>query len=314
MFRPVLAASILLAGAVLAGCGQNGDEAAKTSDPSGAGGVQAAAPSVTLPNSPQAARWIEGVRSECTEAGGQFRGIANHLLPGDFNGDGRPDYVLLREQAECVGPGGQNPMEGMWGNAGPPRDFLISTREGGYRVYDGFSRAPDLDASNIVKRGDRHVIVLNGTWFQPGGEVHKVIWGWTGEGMAVVERQDARGRPVDEDGYPVQAGGAPSGALPFREGGYRPYPDDPEWTASLSITATRINYGDTVADYVCRVDSRQVNGPRVRMTMRCGECADSTCRSVDYGQPETLDIQVETPTIIRLSGSWEGRYRYQDAN
>lgn len=191
--------------ALLVACDQAGDGKVQAAPASGASGLASPGPQAggqQLP--PEVGQWVQKVRNECTSVGGRWVGISNFILRGDFNGDARPDYVLQWGSADCPDPHGAVSGAFGWGNAGPMNDFLISQPDGGYRLYDGFL-ASDFSQDSIVRQGNRDVIVFEGTWFREGGEVHKVIHAWTGQGMSVTEYQDARGRPVNEEGYPIQA-------------------------------------------------------------------------------------------------------------
>lgn len=305
-------------GLLLSACGQaDADAAAAGTEDAAGAAVEASADTQTPP--PEVEAWIQSVREECAEAGGRFEGISDHLIPGDFNGDGRTDYVLSWGGVSCPDEFGSAGGALGGGNSGPRNDFLISQADGGHEIVGGFNSF--LEASNIERRGERDVVVINGTWFQPGGEVHKVIWGWNGSAMDVIERQDAQGRPVDDQGRLIRAGGsaASGAALPFREGGYQPVPVDPEYYGSLSITATTVRYGDTAADVMCQVQSRDVQGSTARLTLDCGECMDADCRSLDrYGSPYTVTIRAESQTRLRITGIQlgygDGVYEWVDPN
>jgi hypothetical protein len=170
---------------------------------------------------------------------------------------------------------------------------------------------------NMVRRGDRDVIILEGRWPRPGGDVHRIIWGWNGQAVGVIERQNASGQSVDEDGLPsrdARPAASAAASLPFREGGYEPIPANPEYTAYLSITASAIHYGDTATDQMCRIESSEVNGMSVRLIIRCGECEERPCISPQYGQPYAVNIRAESSTILDIAGinlgHGDGRYRY----
>lgn len=211
--RFTLALGVIAQAAFLPGCGPTGDGKAQA-----ASSGKSPSPAVQQQLPPEVGQWVQMVRRECTANGGQFGGISNFVLPGDFNGDGRPDYVLQWSGAQCPDPHGGAGEAFAWGNAGPDNDFLLSQAAGGYRLYEGFHA--ELGEGDVVRQGDRDIIVINGRWAQPGGEVRKVIHGWTGQSIDVIERQDARGQRVDERGYPLQA----SGRSPVSDAAFPPIP------------------------------------------------------------------------------------------
>lgn len=319
----LVAATGLLASIAISGCDSDDSGKARAAamtdavmPPSGPLGAQVRG----QPLPPEVGLWVQAVRRECAEARGRWGGIADFILPGDFNGDGRTDYIVMRQGLTCSSTSGDGlgPLEQLWGNAGPGNDFIVSQPGGGYRTYDGFA-VPELTRDNIIRRGNRDVVALEGRWFRAGGEVHKVIWGWTAQGPAVIERQDAQGRPVDEDGYRVQAA-APNagGALPFREGVYA-HTDTPcgdEGAVTRTITASTFTTNTISDEEPCRIESRQVNGARVQLTVRCeigcGNAGDGPCPT-QYDRPQTMTIHAESPTMINITGAnqdWNGRHRY----
>lgn len=299
------------------GCSQAGDtgaeaasrpaadvEAASTDAASTAAPPAATPPATAQP--PEIAQWVEGLRRECNEGGGRWGGVSDYITTGDFNGDGRTDYILNQGGAACPHP--DLGVAGMFGggNAGTAHQFLLSGANGGYALHHGFSTGW-LEPSNIVRRGDRDVVVLEGSWRRSGGEVTRVIWGWDGNAINVVERQDAQGRSVDEEGRPVRAsgrGGGAQAALPFREGEYWRLPSDPEYTGSISITASMVRYSDSAVERACRVDAREVSGAQARLTLSCFPCdEDGTCTSGRTNPPYTVTIHAEDANHIRVVGA-----------
>lgn len=220
----IAAVACVSAAALLVACDRTSDGKAQAAPASGA---SSATPSAVSPQAggqqlpPEVGQWVQKVRRECTEAGGRWAGISNFILRGDFNGDGSVDYVLQWGGADCPHP--QSFSAFGWGNAGPKNDFLISQPGGSYRLFDGF--LAEFGQESIVRLGNRDVLAFEGTWSEPGGEIHKIIRGWTGRGIDIVERQDAHGRPVDARGYPVRSAPAttPStGSRPAASGGNFP--------------------------------------------------------------------------------------------
>lgn len=303
-------------------------------DTADAGQAAKATPAAEAPQDPplplrEINRWIEGVRQECEDMGGRFGGVQDHLLPGDFNGDGRMDYVLRWGGVSCPHPEGWAGGALAPGNAGPSNDFLISQPGGGYQQVSGFSSF--IEASNIQRQGARDRIVIDGTWFEADGEVHKVIWGWTGEEMDVVERQDAQGRPVDSNGRLIRAA-APAGSAstsPFRDGFWvtgEAYPVNrgngwenlhEEALEFAGSTFVRHNGGDADA---CRIVEQSTQGAETRVTFQCliscGNGGEGPC-------PERYDPQRHVMTIrsldrnrFRVSVSrapydyWNGEYTW----
>lgn len=315
----VHAAFGLIAAVLVYGCERGNSGAAQAAPAEGIGPTLASSGAQPggqqLP--PEVGQWVQERRRGCVEEGGRWEGIADFILAGDFNGDGRTDYILQWGGMRC--PDNSGSISDPWGRAGPPNDFLISQPGGGYANSGGFSSY--LTRDNVVRRGDRVVVVVEGASFREGGEIHKVVWGWDGTEITVLERHDAEGRLVDEDGYPIAAaasGSSASGALPFREGNYHPIPMDPEYTGSLSITASTIHAGGTAVDEKCWVLSTQIDGPSVRMTLACGECVRGDCNHlIPYDEDQTLTIHAESPTVIRITGMLlghgDGRYRYRGA-
>jgi len=299
--------ALLSAGCDRAGEGEPGAQA-------GAAGSETAAAPIQAP--PEVAEWIETVRAECEDAGGRFEGVSDYLLPADFNGDGQTDYVLQWGGVSCPHPDGRASGALGWGNAGPRNEFLISEPGGSYRRHDGFSSELSQDA--IRRRGDRDVIVNEGTWFQPGGEVHQVIWGWTGQEIDVIERLDAQGRQVDENGYLIQAGGS-GGAegLPFREGSYgRGERQLLPATGEYSYPTTRYISADRFG-YDCRVVDRSVSRNSAILTVTCpDDCSDGICTAVPRFTVSVTALDGNRVSI-RHSGYGEymdGEYTYIGPN
>lgn len=71
----------------------------------------------------------------------------------DFNGDGRPDYLLDYSQSECVGGMSTNAF---CGSAGCTLDILISSG-GGYRQVYG----SNVQGWSLARAGGRTVLVLS---------------------------------------------------------------------------------------------------------------------------------------------------------
>ena len=271
---------------LISGCGPASENEAQASPVSGASSTTLASMSPQaggqqLP--PEIGQWVQSVRRECTNAGGRWAGISDFLLRADFNGDGRVDYVLQWGGADCPHP--QSPVGAFsWGNAGPDNDFLISQPGGGYRLYDGF--LAEINQERILRRGDRDVLVFEGSWTEPGGEIKKVIRGWTGEGIAVIERLDARGRQVNERGYPLQSSSQPAASG-------RNFPPVPPGFYAVNST--------------CAEAARSIDGNYVYFTQKVWQESDggSDIRSIEPTGPNTWRLRTTDgdQLTIRITSS-----------
>lgn len=141
-------------------------------------------------------RWTTELVQACLEADGSAHVIEPPYFTAELNGDGIKDFVLQGDRVDCTGVGA------LYGNAGPPNSFVISSARTGYRLVDGFS-AP-LSTSNIQREDDRDVIVIEGERYAAAGVITKVVWGFDGEEMVVVRRENKDGIAVDEDGAALQ--------------------------------------------------------------------------------------------------------------
>lgn len=154
---------------------------------------------------------LSGTGDAIEQVEAQFAADRGGFITADFNGDDRPDYLVVTPGHGCANEGPP------YGNAGPPNDFILSGASG-YRVSDGFMgwAAPAM----IERRGEHDVLVYAGGGFNGRcGAVMSAVWGWTGQAMEVIERRNDRGEIVDEQGCRAGAGQAASGAgLPVREG------------------------------------------------------------------------------------------------
>jgi hypothetical protein len=258
---------------------------------------------------PEVGQWVQAGRQDCIDAGGRFSGAADFILRGEFNGDGRTDYLLMGGGLSC--------SVDLSGREGPRNDFLISQSNGGYALHGGFP-AFEVTDEQIARRNDRDVVVLEGTWFRPGGEVHKILWGWNGSEITVVERQDQNGRAVDEEGYPVQGAAAGvSSALPFREGLYGTgekqfFPPTGEYSypSTLYVSATEFD-GHSPR---CRVTQRVIRAAEVRMAFQCEEdCSDGVCTTAPPGTT-TIRVLGQDRVSITIDGGgldyMSGEYTY----
>ena len=272
---------------------------------------------------PEVGPWIQKVREECMANGARFEGIRDFVLPADFNGDGREDYVLMWGGANCVDPGGSASGGFGWGRAGPTNDFLISTPDG-YVVQDGFMS--ELGRDNIKRRGDRDVIELEGGWNTDGGDVARVVHGWDGSQMQILERFNSAGQSVDGDGYPIGASTSvqAGGGLPFREGVYIQAGGNcarivQDFLESRTITASEF-ISDNLSDSdVCRVNSKTVSGQNATLNIQCLESCGNGGEEGDicperYGERYTVNVRAISQTRISLNAGadayWNGEYTW----
>lgn len=181
-------------------------------------GQSAAAEPVKQRLPPEVAQWVAEMRATCREEGGTFKGVSDHYLTGDFNGDGRTDYILSEAGINCPHPDGRaEGAIGGFGRAGPPNHFLISGPNG-YRMAGGFSSL--LEQRNVQRRGKADVVVLDHGFNGAGGAIAKVVWGWDGTKVDLLERYGEKGERVDREGYPLAPGERPALSLPIRQGDY----------------------------------------------------------------------------------------------
>jgi hypothetical protein len=98
---------------------------------------------------PEIAKVQAEIRETC---GGRANFKPGFRRVADFNGDGRPDYLLDYGEAECVGAGVTNPF---CGSAGCTLDILVS-EGGGYRQAFG----DNVRSWSLATAGGRSVLVL----------------------------------------------------------------------------------------------------------------------------------------------------------
>jgi hypothetical protein len=142
---------------------------------------------------------------------------ANPFIAADFNGDGRRDFVVTRNETGCETDDGG--LHERYGTAGPMNDFVISNPTGGYRMYDGFMSW--LSPAMVERHGTRDVLAIRGGRAFDCGVVAEIVWGWNGSEIAVLERRGERGEPVDKEGCAIAARWTrSSGGLPVPFGRY----------------------------------------------------------------------------------------------
>lgn len=181
-------------------------------------GTPAVAAHAALPSAALAA-WEGYARGECRDMGVRFSAVrfapiqsvnlelesaANEgaFFVAEFNGDGRPDFVVTTENWGCA-------EKADHGSMGPPYDFIISTAEG-YQAAYGFNGG--FGPEDIRRRGKRDVVEYRRGWNGNCGYVQTAVWGWNGTQMDVIEWRDNKGKIVDKEGCAVGAQAAAGSA------------------------------------------------------------------------------------------------------
>ena len=173
--------------------------------------------------------WEGYARGECRDMGVRFSTVrfapiqsvdlkqesaANEgaFIVAEFNGDGRPDFVVTTQNWGCA-------EEADHGKMGPPYDFIISTAAG-YQVAYGFNG--DIGPEDVKRRGKRDVVEYRRGWNGNCGYIETAVWGWNGTQMDVIERRDDKGKLVDKEGCAVgaQAAAGPASFPPIPKGYY----------------------------------------------------------------------------------------------
>lgn len=170
------------------------------------------------------AAWQADARAYCRDIGEKFVGARfvplasddasaelseagqGAFLAGDFNGDGRPDFLAITPSGGCSFEGAP------YGRAGPPNSFLLSTASG-YQVNEGFMGY--ISTGMIKRRGDRDVLDYRGSFNGTCGFIEYIVWGHAGGKMDVIERRNDKGALVDREGCAVAAKpSSPTGNFP----------------------------------------------------------------------------------------------------
>ena len=113
------------------------------------------------------------------------------FLSGDFNGDGRTDYVVASPEYGCG-------AEGMpYGRSGSANDFILST-PAGYAAHRGF--VGWLFKAKIRRVADREMIEFPTPQHGKCGEVAATLLGVGDQLSSVTEYRDAKGQKVDRFG------------------------------------------------------------------------------------------------------------------
>lgn len=321
--KTVLTHLALIAAVSISACGS--ESTAASGEARGNPATDAAAPPTALPPAALAA-WERFARGQCRDQGERsaavrlaplagrsdavdlveqhFAGGKGGFVSADFNSDGRPDFVVTTPGHGCVSDGPA------YGDQGPPVDFVISVA-GGYEAFDGF--VDWISPAMIARRGDRDVLDLPISVNGRCGPVTTVSWGWTGDGIDVVERRNDSGQPVDREGCAVSA------QRPVNEGGAESFPpiEPGYWAADAScsdairdaleipLDQSGLGYFDAKRGWSGRFEVLRytaLGGDRYRMHGR---------EHTENGtEPAQMDIVVDSRTSFTEPGEFERRYTH----
>jgi hypothetical protein len=120
--------------------------------------------------------WHNDARAECERGGGTFRD-GDYWQTGDFNGDGRPDFLVTRAAFGCDG---NDIFSG--GTHGDTYEVLVSTATGYSLVEEGIL-AHD---AKVAERAGRTVVL---TPDQDDARIEH-HWAWDGSKLAITGDTD----------------------------------------------------------------------------------------------------------------------------
>ncbi|WP_162998002.1 hypothetical protein [Brevundimonas lutea] len=276
---------------------------------------------------------IEEHAAECRAEGGQLirgEGFDTRIA---LNGDDAPDHVIDYGAAECRGAGedyvgaarGGRRDDGC-GRLGCRVEVWLSGRNGHQLAFGSSVWGVQFVREARPARLRFSALGMPGCSAAAADGCH-AEWGWNGasftrlrwlteEDMTAGDGATGLQDPMADgsEAYPPDGSGV-SHPWPFRQGAYEPISADPDYTGSLSITASSITYSDSAIAESCRILSSRTDGPRVWMTLSCGECIRGDCGTViPYDEHQDWTILAENPKTIRIDGIQlgygEGRYAY----
>jgi hypothetical protein len=122
--------------------------------------------------------WHDAARAECERGGGTFRD-GDYWQSGDFNGDGRPDFLVTRAAFGCDG---NDIFSG--GTSGDTYEALVSTATD-YRLAEEAILAHD---AKIAERNGRTVVLT------PDDDDSTIEhqWAWDGSKLAITGKTGSR--------------------------------------------------------------------------------------------------------------------------
>ena len=158
--------------------------------------------------------WEENARQKCNSWGAKFENIGfseieqtnsnntaiekifgnhnNAYITGDFNGDGKKDYVIITPDGGCKTDGNTS-----FGKIGPPNQFLLSNDKG-FSIASGFNAW--TGPQQIKHVGNSDIIEITDLYNGKCGQVAKTTWGWDGEKITILERRNPQGQLVNQEG------------------------------------------------------------------------------------------------------------------
>lgn len=152
---------------------------------------------------PEVGQWQVAAAEACRKAGGRFNGFDTPFLTGDFNADGKTDYLMRWSGVDCPATDGRAGQAFRWSGAGPQNDLLLSQADGRYRTVEG--PRGDIKQADVKQRMDRAVVETKPAGPDAPKGVATSVWGVKGEETSgeVIERRSADGGVVDTGGREV---------------------------------------------------------------------------------------------------------------